>query len=101
MWLVFARAPLPDAPHWPGRHLLALVDAVAWPLAWIALALHFWSLAGVVAPVAAGLVVLAAVGRVRRAAWQNDRYHFTTWRWGRPAAGLLLIGLVLWVAAGG
>ena len=95
MWLVFARAPLPDAPHWPGRHLLALVDAVAWPVAWIALALHFQSLAGVVAPVVAALAVLAAVGRMRRAAWQNHRYHFTTWRWGRLAVGGLVLGLVL------
>jgi hypothetical protein len=47
------------------------------------------------------LAVLAAVGRVRRAAWQNRRYRFTTWRLVRPTAGLLLIGLVLWVAAGG
>ncbi len=38
MWFVFARAPLPDAPYWPGRRLLALVDAIAWPVAWIALA---------------------------------------------------------------
>jgi hypothetical protein len=29
---------------------------------------------------------------------QNHRYHFTTWRWGRVALGLLLIGMVLKVA---
>ena len=38
MWLVLTRAPLPDAPHWPGRRLLALVDAVAWPVGWLVLA---------------------------------------------------------------
>jgi hypothetical protein len=81
--------------------LLARADAAAWPIAWIALALHLQQVAGVVAPVVAGLAGLAAVGRLRRAAWQNHRYHFTTWRWGRPAAGLLLIGLVLWVVAAG
>jgi hypothetical protein len=95
MWLVFARAPLPDARHWPGRRLLALVDAVAWPMVWIALALHLQQAAGVVAPVVAGLAVLAAVGRLRRAAWQNHRYHFTTWCWARLAAGVLVLGLVL------
>ena len=31
MWLLYARAPVPDAPHWPGRRLLALLDAGAWP----------------------------------------------------------------------
>ncbi|HRY90493.1 MAG TPA: hypothetical protein P5305_21640 [Rubrivivax sp.] len=44
------------------------------------------------------IAVLSAVGRARRATWQNHRYHFTTWRWGGIALGLLLIGLVLKVA---
>ena len=98
MWLVFARAPLPDAPYWPGRRLLALVDAVAWPGAWIALVLHVPQPVGVVTPVAFALIVLIAFGRVYRAAWQNHRYHFTTWRWGRVVAALLLVGLTLSVA---
>jgi hypothetical protein len=29
MWLLVAREPRPDAPDWPGRRLLAAVDAVA------------------------------------------------------------------------
>lgn len=97
MWLVFARAPLPDAPYWPGRRLLALVDAVAWPGAWIALALHFPQPAGIAAPVVVALAVLSAIARAHRAASQNHRYHFTTLRWGRVAAGLLLVGVAVTV----
>lgn len=98
MWLVFARAPLPDAPYWPGRRLLALVDTVAWPVAWMALALHLPQPVGVLPPVAIALMMLIAFSRVYRAAWQNHRYRFTTVRWGSVVAGLLLIGLTLSVA---
>lgn len=98
MWLVLTRAPLPDAPYWSGRRTLALVDAVAWPAAWIALAMHLPQPVGIAGPMVIALAVLSAVGRAYRAAWQNHRYHFATWRWGRVAAGLLLIGLVLKLA---
>ena len=37
MWLLVAREPRPDAPDWPGRRLLAAIDAVAWPLMWVLL----------------------------------------------------------------
>jgi hypothetical protein len=95
MWLVFARAPLPDAPYWPGRRLLAVVDAVVWPVAWVALAMHLSHPAGIAAPVVVALAVLSAVVRVHRAACQNHRYHFTTLRWGRVVAGLLLVGVAV------
>jgi hypothetical protein len=26
---------------------------------------------------------------------ENHRYHFTTWRWGRVAASVMLVGLVM------
>jgi hypothetical protein len=99
MWLVLTRAPLPDAPYWPGRRPLALVDAVAWPAAWIAVATHLPQPAGIVGPMIIALAVLSALGRARRAALQNHRYHFTTWRWGRAAAVLLLMGLLLKLAS--
>jgi hypothetical protein len=95
MWLVLTRAPLPDAPYWPGRRLLALVDAVAWPAAWIVLAAHLPKPAGILGPMIIALAVLSALGRLRRAAWQNHRYHFTAWRWGRVVGVLLLLGVVL------
>jgi hypothetical protein len=98
MWVVVTRAPPPDAPHWPGRRLLALADAVAWPAGWIALATQTPQPAGIFGPMVIALAVLSAVGRVHRAAWLNHRYHFTTWRWGRVLIGLVLIGLMLRLA---
>ncbi len=98
MWLVLTRAPLPDAPYWPGRRLLALGDAIAWPAGWIVLATHLPQPAGIVGPMVIALAALSAIGRAHRAAWQNHRYHFTTWRWGRVAFCLLLLGGVLKLA---
>lgn len=98
MWLVLTRAPLPDMPYWPGRRMLALVDAVGWPAGWIVLATQLPQPAGIVGPMVIALAMLIAIGRVHRAAWQNHRYRFTTWRWARVALGLLLIALVLKVA---
>jgi hypothetical protein len=100
MWLVLTRAPLPDAPYWPGRRLLALVDAVAWPAAWIAVATHLPQPAGIVGPVIIALAVLGTLGRAHRAAWHNRRYHFTTWRWGRVVGVLLLLGSLIKLASG-
>lgn len=98
MWLVISRAPLPDAPYWPGRRLLALGDAVGWPAACIVLASQLPEPSGIVGPMVIALAALSALGRAQRAVGQNHRYHFTTWRWGRVAATLLLIGFVLKVA---
>lgn len=95
MWLVLARTPRPDAPYWPGRRLLALADALAWPAGWVVLATQMPPPAGVVGPTIATLAVLCAIGRAHRALWQNQRYHFTTWRWGRIFAALLLVGVVM------
>jgi hypothetical protein len=100
MWLVLTRTPLPDAPYWPGRRLLALADAVAWPAAWIALTTQFPKPAGIVGPMIIALAVLSALGRLRRAVWQNHRYHFTAWRWGRVVGALLVLGIVLKIAFG-
>ncbi len=40
MWMLFARAPPPDAPYWPGRRWWAALDALAWPAGWIAAVAH-------------------------------------------------------------
>jgi hypothetical protein len=95
MWLVLSRVPQPEAPYWPGRRLLALADAVAWPAGWIALATQLPQPTGIVGPMVIALAMLSAVRRVYRAGWQNHRYRFATWRWGRVVAVLLFIGLVL------
>lgn len=95
MWLVFARTPRPDAPYWPGRRLLALADAVAWPAGWILFATQWPPPAGIVVPMVVALAVLSAIGRAHRALWQNERYHFTTWRWGRVLGATLLVAVAL------
>lgn len=100
MWLVLSRAPRPDAPYWPGRAVLALVDAVIWPAAWIALALHLPQPAGIVGSMFIAVAGLSLLSRTHRAVRRNHRYHFTTWRWGRLAAVLLLLGVFLKIAAG-
>jgi hypothetical protein len=50
---------------------------------------------GIVAPLIITLALLRAAGRTHRAACENHRYRFATWRWGRGAAALLVVGLVL------
>lgn len=95
MWMLFARAPPPDAPYWPGRRWLAAVDAVAWPgLASLAL-LHLPASGGIVAPLAIALAALSALRRLHAALMANHRYHFTTWRCGRMFAWLLAVGTLL------
>ena len=95
MWLVVAREPVPDAPYWPGRRWLAVVDAVAWPAAWVVLFAQLPAPPGVVGPIIVAIASISCVTRVSRAVWQNHRYRFTAWRWGRVIAALLLTGLVL------
>jgi hypothetical protein len=98
MWLVVAREPKPDVPYWPGRRLLAAVDAVVWPLLWVLVFSHAPKPVGLVGPFVAAVALLCALGRLHRALWVNHRYWFTTWRWGRIAAVLLLMGVVLKLA---
>jgi hypothetical protein len=95
MWLLVAREPRPDAPEWPGRRLLAAVDAVAWPLMWVLLIQQVPGQAGVVGPFVTALAVLLGLGRLHRALRVNHRYWFTTWRWGKVLASMLLIGALL------
>jgi hypothetical protein len=95
MWLVVAREPKPDAPYWPGRLLLAAADAALWPLLWVLVFSHAPKPVGLVGPFVAAVALLCALGRLHRALRVNHRYRFTTWRWGRFAAALLLMGVVL------
>ena len=95
MWLLVAREPRPDAPEWPGRRLLAAVDAIAWPLMWVLLMRHAPQPLGLIGPFVTAHAVLLGLGRLHRALWVNHRYWFTTWRWGKVAAAMLLIGAVL------
>ena len=95
MWLVVAREPIPDAPYWPGRHLLAAVDAVAWPIMWVLLIQHAPAPLGLVGPFVSAVALLCGLNRLHRALWLNNRYRFMTWRWGRIAAAFVFVGLVM------
>ena len=95
MWLWLVREPPADAPYWPGRRWLAFVDAVGWPGLWILMTNQVSQPVGLFGPFVGALVLLCALGRVRRALWVNHRYRFTTWRWGRIAITLMLFGALL------
>lgn len=98
MWLVIARQPVPDAPYWPGRRLLAAVDAVAWPFVWVLLIRQVPGPTGVLEPVVMAFAVLFGLGRLHRALRGNHRYWFTTWRWSKVLVVMLLIGVLLRIA---
>ena len=99
MWVVYARAPTPDAPYWQGRRLLALIDAVLWP-ALVAFGVSRMPVdTGVVGQVVMALCALSALRRCGRALWQNERYRFTTLRVGVALFGMLVFGTVLRLAA--
>ena len=95
MWMLFARAPPPDAPYWPGRRWLAAVDALVWPgVTWCALNLAAGS-GGLVLALAMALLIVSAARRLFTALLVNHRYHFTTWRWGRVLTWTLAVGALL------
>jgi hypothetical protein len=81
--------------------LLAAVDAVVWPLLWVWVFRHAPEPVGLVGPFVTAMAVLLGLGRLHRALWVNHRYWFTTWRWGRVAAALLVVGAVLEVTMTG
>lgn len=100
MWMLLARAPAPDAPYWPGRRLLALADAIAWPVA-VVVALSVVPVAtGIVLPVTVAVAAINALARSHTALAANHRYRFTSWRLIRVAIVLTIIGLALKVGTG-
>jgi len=99
MWLLVARSPHPDADYWPGRRLLAVIDAVCWPAAWTLVVAFAPTPTGVVGIVAVAWAAWSALGRLYQALWFNHRYRFTTWRWGRVVAALLVLGFAMKLAA--
>lgn len=95
MWITFYRPPVPDAPYWPGRRMLAVLDAIGWPAVAFALLMLVPGRAGVFVTVAGAVCLVLALSRIRVALWLNHRYRFTTWRVGKVVMVLLLMGLVL------
>ena len=95
MWVLFARATQPDAPYWPGRRWLAVVDAVVWPGAAFAALSRVADAGGLVVAVVMAVLIVSAARRVYTALLANHRYHFTTWRWLRVLAWMAAVGLLL------
>jgi hypothetical protein len=98
MWLLIVREPQPDARYWTGRRWLAAIDAALWPSIWVVVFRYAPEPVGLIGPFVAAVAALCALGRLHRALWVNHRYRFTTWRWGRVAAVLLLMGSLLKLA---
>jgi hypothetical protein len=98
MWMLFARAPKPDAPYWQGRRALALVDAVSWPAALAIGAVQMPMGTGLFGQVWLVACALAATLRVRRALLTNHRYRFTTASALGAVAFVLAVGAMLKLA---
>jgi len=95
MWLLLTRAPPPDAADWPGRRLLAAIDAVGWPASIFCGLNRIAATGGIVVPVAKVVVAAWALRGLTTALLANHRYRFTTWKIGRPILWLLLMGAAL------
>lgn len=94
MFVLVRREPKPDASYWPGRRLLAAVDAVAWPFGLAMLVALTPATEGLVRP-ALAVATLWALLRLCGAVLANERYRFTTWWFARLVALLLLVGAVM------
>ena len=83
-----------------GEVLAGRLDAIAWPLIWMALVIHLDSTmsVGIFRLVVLGVAPLCAVSRLHRALWVNHRYRFTTWRWGKPVLMLWAVGALMKLA---
>ena len=99
MWILYARAPTPNASYWPGRRLLALIDAILWPSLVAVGVSRMPTDVGLVGQVVLALCALSALRRCARALWYNERYRFTTWHVGVALFGMLVFGAVLKLAA--
>lgn len=95
MWMLFARAPPPDAPYWPGRRWLAAIDAIAWPGTTCFAMQELKESGELVVALVMTLLVASAARRLTRALLANHRYHFTTWRWGRTLFWMIALGALL------
>ncbi len=98
MLVVLQRVPIPDAVYWPGRRLLAAVDAIVWPVLGLCTVVATPFQTGIAGALVIALMPLFAIRRLQRAVVENERYRFTTWRWGKPVATLIVIGALLKVA---
>jgi len=73
MWLLVVRGPLPEAASWPGRHVLAALDAPGWPILWVLLIRHAPQPLGLLGPVLTAFALVWGAGPTgRRAVSQSS-----------------------------
>jgi hypothetical protein len=75
------------------RRVPAAADAIGWPALDAIVAVPFRT--GVAGALLIALMLWSSLTRLRTAVAENQRYRFTTWRWGRPIVVILVIGAVL------
>ena len=97
---IFVRELRADVAVWPGRRVLAVADAVAWPALWIYVTLHAPFETGLAGKAVVTLAAVMAVHRVVKALLRNERYRFSVVRWGKVAVGFLFLGFALKIAVG-
>lgn len=95
MLVAYQRSPIPNAVVWPGRRVLAVMDAIVWPALWVAGTIAAPFQTGTTGALLMAFALLFAISRLRRAIFENASYHFTTWRWGRPVVVLVAVGASL------
>jgi hypothetical protein len=99
MWILYGRTPKADVACFPGRRWLALLDAVAWPVAWLIAISAIPYVTGVLEVFAKAVLVLIALRRCQRALFRNERYRFSSLRWGVPILTLVALGELMKVLA--
>ena len=77
---------------------MAAMDAAVWPALWIGIALAAPLPSGVLRLMVVACALVSAPGRLHRAIVHNERYRFTTWRWGRAIVVLVLVGMLMKLA---
>ena len=72
--------------------------AIVWPALWF-VAILTVPKTGLVGTVVEALSIMFALRRAYLAVFCNERYRFTTWRWGVPLASLVALGALIKVLA--
>jgi hypothetical protein len=95
MLLLFSRRIHADSPHWPGRRLVASLDAVAWPVVGVWLIVASPVGGGLSSAVLMAVLAIVCVRRLHRALLLNHRYRCTTWTWGVQLTAVFAMSLML------
>jgi hypothetical protein len=90
---IFVRTSRPDAYVWPGRRLLAVLDALLLPALCVYGVMKTSFTTGLVGVTVIAFAICVASWRVKKALVSNERYRFSTRRLLLGVACLLAVGL--------